>query len=140
MTREEMEVRRLAAAAALEAGVAQAQVARHFAVSRTTTCRWDKDLRAGRSLALRPVTGRPPRVKWALIADLLRARPGGWLAERNAGESLAAAIEKAFGVRYTAEHALRTAKAVAPELFPRRRRPRSPPADAWPLLPAGATV
>jgi hypothetical protein len=66
-------------------------------------------------------------VKWALIADLLRARPGGWLAERNVGESLAEAIEKAFGVRYAEEHALRIAKAVAPELFPRRRLGRTRP-------------
>jgi transposase len=111
MTREAMEARRLAAAAAFKAGVSQASVAREFGVSQTTTSRWAFALGHGVSLARRKATGRRVRVHRTVLGTLVRER------EYWTGREFAERIEKRLGVRYHVDHALRIGKKLAPERF-----------------------
>ena len=84
LTPEQMEERRLAAAALLRQGrLSQAAIARQLGVSGASVCRWAATLAQDgrRGLRARPRTGRPARLDaaaWARLGRLLargRGRP-----------------------------------------------------------------
>ena len=96
-----MEERRLAAAQFLRAGGSQAETARIYLVSRATTTRWARALRAGRTLESRKATGRPCR----LSGEQLRSLYALWeTRERWSAQGFALAIRRALGVTYHADH------------------------------------
>jgi transposase len=73
LTSEQMEERRLAAAALLRQGrLSQAEIARQLGVSRASVCRWAATLaqQGRRGLKARPIPGRMPRLDekaWARL-------------------------------------------------------------------------
>ncbi len=111
LTRDEMESRRLLAADDLQRGLSQSQIARKFAVSRTTASRWHRALsgRGVEALRKRRAPGRPSR----LSADQLRGvaevyhtgpRAAGMETDRWTTARFAQAIYARFGVRYDPDH------------------------------------
>lgn len=119
LTPEQMEERRLAAAALLRRGrLTQAAIARRLGVSRASVSRWAAALRrrGRRGLRARPKTGRPPRLDaraWARLGRLLArgARAAGFETERWTLRRIAALIHRAFGVRYHPRYLERPLKA-----------------------------
>ena len=102
LTPEQMEERRLAAAALLRRGrLSQAAIARRLGVSGASVCRWAATLAQDgrRGLRARPRTGRPGRLDaaaWAVQRPATRARERderaiadwprrGWAAIKKAG-------------------------------------------------------
>jgi putative transposase len=110
LTRDEMESRRLEAAAALKSGSSQAEVARRFGVSRTTASRWSKALSRGvDALRKRRAPGRPcrlSRTQMEQVRELFAEGPRrfGYDTDRWTTLRLAGAIEVRFGVRYDPDH------------------------------------
>ena len=111
LTREDMEIRRLAAARELLDGMTQSQVARRYGVSRTTASRWHRSIiRKGvEALRKRRATGRPSRLT-ADQVDTIRqmyfegALAHGFPRDRWTTGKLAEAIERRFGIRYDRDH------------------------------------
>lgn len=102
--REGLEVRRLAAAKDLLAGMSQAHVAKKHGVTRTTTSRWRFSLTlAGvKGLQSRPAPGRPPRLSSLQILELGKIchdapQEMTYLQVRDI-------IQKEFGVTYHEDH------------------------------------
>jgi transposase len=111
LTREEMEQRRYEAAAELQRGLPQSEVARKFGVSRTTASRWRRALDDSGvdGLRRRRATGRPSRLnaeQFSLLRDLYYAGPraAGFEADRWTTARFADAIYRRFGVRYDPDH------------------------------------
>lgn len=106
-TRKSLEHRRIVAAQSLKPGDSQADVARAFGVSRTTTHRWAKMLRNGKSLTAQKPTGRPPKLRGHLIGLMLSRAPQLFGQTRWTGKALAVAVEKEHGVKYNSDHCSR---------------------------------
>jgi transposase len=111
LTREEMEQRRLEAAAELQRGLPQSEVARKFGVSRTTASRWRRALdgRGVEALRRRRATGRPCRLnaqQFSVLRDLYQSGPraAGFDTDRWTTTRFAEAIFGRFGVRYDPDH------------------------------------
>jgi transposase len=112
LTRDEMEQRRLLAAADLQGGISQSDVARKFGVSRTTASRWCRALNVNGVEALRKrrAPGRPCRLtpeQFREVAAIYEAGPrtAGFDTDRWTTARFADAIFARFGVRYDADHA-----------------------------------
>ena len=112
LTRDEMEQRRLLAAADLQGGVSQSAVARKFGVSRTTASRWGRTLNGSGvdGLRKRRAPGRPCRLnqeQFREIAQIYREGPraAGFDTECWTTVRFADAIFARFGVRYDPDHA-----------------------------------
>jgi transposase len=110
-TREEMEQRRFQAAAELQRGLPQYEVARKFGVSRTTASRWRRALDDSgvEGLRRRRATGRPCRLnaeQFSVVCDLYQSGPraAGMDADRWTTARFAEAIFRRFGVRYDPDH------------------------------------
>ena len=111
LSREEMEIRRLAAAQDLLNGVSQAFIARKYGVSRTTASRWHRSIvHTGVSgLKKRRATGRPSRLA-ADQVDTIRqmyfegALAHGFPTDRWTTARLAEAIERKCAIRYDQDH------------------------------------
>jgi transposase len=111
LTREEMEQRRFEAAAELQRGLTQSELARKFGVSRTTASRWRRALdgRGVEGLRRRRATGRPCRLnteQFSTLRDLYQAGPraAGFDSDRWTTTRFAEAIFRRFGVRYDPDH------------------------------------
>jgi transposase len=119
LTPEQMEERRLAAAALLRQGrLSQAEIARQLGVSRASVSRWAATLaqQGRRGLAARARTGRPPRLDphaWVRLGRLLDrgAMAAGFATERWTLKRIAALIEREFGVHYHPRYLERPLKA-----------------------------
>jgi transposase len=119
LTSEQMEERRLAAAALLRQGrLSQADIARQLGVSRASISRWAATLaqQGRRGLAARARTGRRPRLDpraWVRLGRLLDrgAVAAGFATERWTLKRIAAVIEREFGVRYHPRYLERPLKA-----------------------------
>jgi transposase len=112
LTRDEMEQRRLLAAADLQGGISQSAVARKFGVSRTTASRWCRTLNGNGLDALRKrrAPGRPCRLNHEQFREVARiyemgSRAAGFDTERWTTARFADAIFNRFGVRYDPDHA-----------------------------------
>jgi transposase len=106
-----MESRRLLAAQDLQRGLSQSQVARKFAVSRTTASRWCRALsgRGVEALRKRRAPGRPSRLnagQLGAVAELYRSGPRacGFETDRWTTARFAQAIFQHCGVRYDPDH------------------------------------
>lgn len=110
-TRDEMEIRRLAAAKELLNGVTQCQVARKYGVSRTTASRWQRSIvhKGVDGMRKRRATGRPSRLT-ADQVDAIRkmyfegALTYGFSSDRWTTGRLAEAIDRKCGIRYDQDH------------------------------------
>ena len=119
LTPDQLEERRLAAAALLRQGhLTQAAIARQLGVSRASVCRWAAALRerGRRGPRARPRTGRPPRLDaraWTRLGRRLAggAAAAGFGTERWALKRIAALIRREFGVRYHPRYLERPLKA-----------------------------
>src|SRR5215210_7208595 len=119
LTSEQMEERRLAAAALLRQGrLSQAQIARQLGVSRASVSRWATTLaqEGRRGLEARPSSGRPPRLDekaWTRLGRLLDqgAIAAGFATERWTLGRIAALIGREFGVHYHPRYLERPLKA-----------------------------
>src|ERR687893_2098265 len=119
LTPEQMEERRLAAAALLrQGGLSQADIARQLGVSRASVSRWAATLaqEGPRGLATRARTGRPPRLDprdWVRLGRLLDrgAVAAGFATERWTLTCIAALIAREFGVQYHPRYLERPLKA-----------------------------
>ena len=108
LTPEQLEERRLAAAALLRRGrLSQAEIARRFGVSRVSVCRWAATLaqEGRRGLRARPRTGRPGRLDahaWGRLDRWLArgAMAVGFDTEQWTLQRIAVLIEREFGVHY----------------------------------------
>ena len=112
LTRDEMEQRRLLAAADLGGGIPQCEVARKFGVSRTTASRWGRALNGNGIEALRKrrAPGRPCRLnaeQCREVTEIHEAGPraAGFDTDRWTTARFAQAILARFGVRYDPDHA-----------------------------------
>jgi putative transposase len=112
LTRDEMENRRLLAAQDLQQGLSQAQVARKYAVSRTTASRWLKALngKGVEALRKRRAPGRPCRLTPQQVAGAVALyNEGPWAAgfdsEKWTTARFADAIQRRFEIRYDPDHA-----------------------------------
>jgi transposase len=108
---EALQRRRMKAAALFDQGWPPANVARQFAVSCQSACRWHKAWERGGKPALIKAAkaGRPPRLKPAEIAVLkraLKAGPGeqGFATELWTTGRVAQVIQTLFGVQYHPDH------------------------------------
>jgi transposase len=128
LTRDQMEQRRLEAAALLGNGLSQSRIARQFHVSRTTAGRWQQKLKAAGLDALRqhPAPGRPCLLtpdQWRELEALYRAtRHTRWTCGR-----MVQVIEERFGVRYHPDHAGRILQRLR---GPKKKKARSRGASA----------
>lgn len=111
LTRDDMELRRLAAAKDLLNGVSQSQVARRYGVSRTTASRWHRSIvfKGVDGMRKRKATGRPSRLTGDQIDSIRSMYADGPLAhgfstDRWTTGRLAEAIERRFGIRYDQDH------------------------------------
>lgn len=114
LTREQMELRRLAAARDLAAGMREADVARKYGVSRASANRWNKSLRRKGPDGLRnleipgPEERLSPRQKERLRALLVRgAAACGYDTDLWFCRRVAHLIRREFGVHYTPDGARR---------------------------------
>jgi transposase len=120
LTPEQMEERRLAAAALLRQGrLSQAAIARQLGASGASVCRWAATLaREGhRGLLARPRTGRPARLDapdWERLGRLLArgAVAAGFETEQWTLQRIAALIRREFGVAYHPRYLERPLKAL----------------------------
>jgi len=120
LTPEQMEERRLAAAALLRQGrLSQAAIARQFGVSGASVCRWAATLaqEGRRGLRARPRTGRPGRLDaaaWARLGRLLARGTvaAGFETEQWTLRRIAALIRREFGVDYHPRYLERPLKAL----------------------------
>lgn len=102
VNRDELEARRLAAAAQLRAGVTQAAIAKMYGVSRTTTMRWKKRLLSG-DLKKRRGTGRPTKindVQRERLRQILADPSEVWGYSHWSTSSIADVIFAEFNIRY----------------------------------------
>ena len=119
LTSEQLEERRLVAAALLRQGrLSQAQIARQLGVSRASVCRWAATLaqQGRRGLKARPIPGRTPRLDektWARLGRLLDrgAVAAGFPTERWTLTRIAALIARVFQVHYHPRYLERPLKA-----------------------------
>ena len=119
LTSDQMEERRLAAAALLRHGrLSQAGIARQLGVSRASVSRWAATLaqEGPRGLATRARTGRPPRLDprdWIRLGRLLDrgAVAAGFATERWTLGRIAVLIEREFRARYHPRYLERPLKA-----------------------------
>ena len=131
LTRDEMESRRLLAAQDLQLGFTQSQVARKYAVSRTTASRWHRSLRRRGVEALRKrrAPGRPCRLTQEQtqgVTEIYHAGPraAGFDTERWTTMRFAEAIFMRFGVRYDPDHVGRIMHRLGLRERKQTRRPR----------------
>jgi transposase len=113
-SRNEMESRRLLAAQDLQAGLAQADVARKYRVSRTTVSRWNREMNTKGVEALRKrlAPGRPSKLtadQLATAVEIYQAGPisAGLDSPRWTTARFADAIFTRLGVRYDPDHVSR---------------------------------
>ena len=127
LTPEQMEERRLAAAAALlrQGRLSQAAIARRLGVSGASVCRRAATLaqEGRRGLRARPRTGRPGRLDaaaWARLGRLLArgAVAAGFETEQWTLRRIAALVRREFGVAYHSRYLERPLKALG---FPVQR-------------------
>ncbi len=111
LNRDDMEIRRLAAAKDLLNGSTQSQVARRYGVSRTTASRWQRSIvvKGFDGMRKRRATGRPSRLTADQVDTVRRmffdgAVAYGFSKDRWTTGKLAMAIERKFGVRYDQDH------------------------------------
>lgn len=113
---EELERRRRRAVQLLRQNESPTQIARFLGCSRTSVYRWDEMSRdAPDGLAAIAHPGPPPQLSDADLSTLeTEMKKGslahGWKSELWTGKRVATLIGRIFGVRYTADHALRIAK------------------------------
>ena len=107
----ELEARRRRAVALLEDGLGVREVARQIGCSPTSVSRWQAEVRARGSDALRPkpTPGRPPRItarqRTKLLKSLLRgARAHGFSTDLWTLPRVAKVIARTFGVCYHPAH------------------------------------
>jgi transposase len=120
LTLEQMEERRLAAAALLRQGrLSQAAIARQLGVSGASVCRWAATLaqEGRRGLRARPRTGRPARLDataWERLGRLLArgAVAAGFETEQWTLRRIGALIWQEFGVDYHPRYLERPLKAL----------------------------
>jgi len=108
LTREQMELRRLAAAKDLQAGMKQAEVAHKYGVSRASVCRWDRTLRAKglKGLKLRKAKGKERKLPLEKLKKLpkLLAKGAvyyGYTTDLWTSKRVARLIQEEFGVEYS---------------------------------------
>jgi transposase len=111
LNRDDLETRRLAAASELLSGIKQADIARHYGVSRTTASRWQRSIvvKGVEALRKRRATGRPSRLTADQVDGIRRmyldgALAHGFVSDRWTTGRLAEAIERSFGIRYDQDH------------------------------------
>jgi transposase len=143
LTPEQMEERRLVAAALLRQGrLSQAAIARQLGVSGASVCRWAATLaqEGRRGLRARPRTGRPARLAapdWERLGRLLArgAVAAGFETEQWTLRRIAALIRQEFGVDYHPRYLERPLKALGFSVHrpaPRARERDERAIAAWP--------
>lgn len=141
LNRDDMEVRRLAAAKDLLNGAKQSLIARRYGVSRTTASRWRRSIveQGVDAMRKRRATGRPSRLTGDQV-DTIRdmyfegARAFGFQDDRWTTSRLAAAIERKLGIHYDQDHVGRLMHKFG---LRERRFTYSPAAGARPSFPLG---
>ena len=128
LSRDEMECRRMEAAADFLHGLSHSQVVVKFGVSRTTASRWHRALNAKGLESLRKgkATGRPSRLtpeQKGQIADMFHQGPLalGFSDNRWTAMLLARVIEEHFSVRYSLDHVARLLAKLGPPRNPKMR-------------------
>jgi len=111
LTRDELERRRLLAAADLMAGVKQIEVARKYGTTRASVSRWAAALEEDGEAALRRRNppGRPSKLndaQWARLEQILLDGPRtvGYSTDIWTGKRVQRLIRDKFGVHYNASH------------------------------------
>lgn len=111
LTRDELERRRLLAAADLKAGVKQIEVARKYGTTRASVSRWASALEQEGEAALRRRNppGRPSKLsesQWARLEQILIDGPRavGYSTEIWTGKRVQRLVRERFGVSYNASH------------------------------------
>lgn len=111
LTRDELERRRLLAAADLKGGMRQIEVARKYATTRASVSRWAAALeRAGEdALRRRNPPGQPSKLteaQWARLERMLLDGPRavGYSTEIWTGKRVQRLVREKFGVRYNVSH------------------------------------
>ncbi len=135
LTRDEMESRRLLAAQDLQLGLSQAQVARKYAVSRTTASRWLRALngKGVEALRKRRAPGRPCRLTAEQLAGAVALytegpRAAGFDSDKWTTARFADAIQRRFEIRYDPDHAGRIMHRLGLRTRTRRRSKIEQPA------------
>ena len=125
LSRDEMERRRMQAAAYLLNGSSAGLVAAKFGVSRTTASRWRKVIteKGVDSLKGRRATGRPPGLsaeQLVLLTQICGESPWvqGLTHSRWTADLLAKLIEERFGVHYSRDHVGRLLSKLAIHIPP----------------------
>ena len=110
ISRQEMEIRRLAAAELFNQGWEQFKVARHFNVSRTTASRWQHAHQSGGTKALqrRKSPGRPAALPLERVKDLLRSPK--YQSGKHTTATITSDIEFHLKVKYDQDHVGRILK------------------------------
>jgi len=105
------EQRRFEALALFQDGVAQAEIARHFRVSRAAVCQWLKraQKRGPTALKRRPRPGRPPKLTAGQRRSLVRllargAEALGYATQLWTAERIRRLVWEHFGVRFHVHH------------------------------------
>jgi transposase len=111
LTRDELERRRLLAAADLKAGVKQIEVARRYGTTRASVSRWAAalDEQGEDALRRRNPPGRPSKLteaQWARLEQMLIDGPValGYSTEIWTGKRVQRLVREKFGVRYNVSH------------------------------------
>src|SRR5579859_1975241 len=107
LSRIEMEARRLEAERMLADGCSQSEVSRCLGVSRTSTCRWARMIKMGRSLVRSTAPGRPSRVtteQHRRLVDAYHAGPEKWGYKKWTTWNFARVVLTLTGIRYDADH------------------------------------
>jgi transposase len=111
LTRDELERRRLLAAADLKAGVKQIEVARKYGTTRASVSRWASALEAEGEEALRRRNppGQPSKLtpaQWTRLEQLLIDGPRavGYSTEIWTGKRVQRLVRDQFGVHYNVSH------------------------------------
>jgi transposase len=111
LTRDELERRRLLAAADLKAGVKQVEVARKYGTTRASVSRWASALEEDGEAALRRRNppGRPSKLteaQWARLEQILLEGPRtvGYSTDIWTGKRVQRLVRDKFGVHLNASH------------------------------------
>lgn len=111
LTRDELERRRLLAAADLKAGVKQIEVARRYGTSRASVSRWAAALEEHGEAALRRRNppGRPSKLddaQWARLEKILMDGPRtvGYSNDIWTGKRVQRLVREKFGVQFNVSH------------------------------------
>ena len=111
LTRDELERRRLLAAADLKAGMKQIEVARKYATTRASVSRWAAalELEGEGALRRRNPPGQPSKLtpkQWEQLEQMLIAGPSaaGYSTEIWTGKRVQRLVREKFGVRFNTSH------------------------------------